>query len=88
MMPDKNTDEERRRQSERILDSVNTTSEVVGTSSLVRTANKTRDHLMGADADPDDQIEVWGKRIGRGLSIVAFVALALWLLNFLSRGTP
>ncbi|MEM5502550.1 MULTISPECIES: hypothetical protein [Ahrensia] len=85
-MANKNSDKERRRESDRILNSVNTNSEVVGTSSLVRTANKTRDHLLGADADQEDKIEVWGKRIGRGLSIVVFIALAIWLLNFLSRG--
>lgn len=86
-MSGKNTDEENMRQSKRILDSVNTSSEIVGTSSLVRTANKTRDHLMGADADQDDKIEVWGKRIGRGLSIIAFIALALWLVSYLTRGS-
>lgn len=85
-MAEKNTDEERRRESDRILDSVNTNSELLGTSSLVRTANKTRDHLMGADSDPDDKVEIWGKRIGRGLSIVFFIGLAIWLFNFLTRG--
>ena len=39
--------------------------------------------LAGKDAvGPDgtaDPIELWGRRIGRGLSLVAFVALAIYL---------
>ena len=78
-------DEERRRESERVLERVSTESEVVGTSSFVRQANKALDHLKGADGDQSDPVEVWAKRFGRGLSIVAFVLLAIWLINFLGR---
>jgi len=41
------------------------------------------DHFAGRDAVADagdtDPIEVWGRRIGRALSLVAVVALAWWL---------
>lgn len=78
-------DEERRRESERVLERVSTESEVLGTSSLVRQANKARDHLVGADGDQTDKVEVWAKRVGRGFSVVAFILLAIWLVNYLGR---
>ncbi len=28
----------------------------------------------GKDAEPADKVEIWAKRIGRGLSLIAFVA--------------
>ena len=33
------------------------------------------EHLRADDASPDDAIEKWGKRIGRGLGAVFFVFL-------------
>ena len=45
-------------------------------SSMARGAK----HFGGADGDQDDRIEVWGRRIGRGLSAVGFVVLS-WLLG-------
>ncbi len=44
--------------------------DTIGTSALARMA----EHLR-ADASPDDAIEKWGKRIGRGLGAVFFVFL-------------
>lgn len=78
-------DQKRQRESERVLERVSTESEVVGTSSFVRQANKVRDHLTGADGDQTDPVEMWAKRFGRGLSIVAFILLAVWLVNYLGR---
>jgi len=78
-------DQKRARESERVLERVSTESEVVGTSSFVRQANKARDHLAGADGDQSDPVEVWAKRFGRGLSLVAFILLAIWLVNYLGR---
>lgn len=34
--------------------------------------------------DPDDRIELWGRRIGRALSILIVVAMILWLFSVLS----
>lgn len=34
--------------------------------------------------DPDDWAEVWGRRIGRGLSAVIVIAMLIWLLNVLT----
>jgi hypothetical protein len=36
-------------------------------------------HFAGADAPAGDRIELWGRRIGRTLSALAFVALAVYL---------
>ncbi len=69
------------KESRRILDRVNIDSETIGSSSLARSAEKTRDHFLGKDADPDDPIEIWGKRIGRLLSIGIVLYLVTYLYN-------
>ena len=72
---------EEERESKRVLSRVDNDSETVGSSSFARSAEKTRDHFLGKDSDPNDPIEVWGKRIGRGLSIAITVVLVLYLYN-------
>lgn len=37
------------------------------------------DHFAGKDAPEGDSIELWGRRIGRGLSLLAFIGLSWWL---------
>ncbi len=66
---------EARRDLERIGDQ----SEVIGTSSFARAANRARDHFTGADARQDDAIEVWGRRVGRALSVIFVLFLIWWL---------
>lgn len=80
MKDQKNTDEAER-ESRRILERVDRESETVGTSSLARTVLKTRKHFMGDDKDVDDPIEVWGTRIGRGLSLLGVTILVIYLYN-------
>lgn len=70
-------------EARRVMERVRNESETVGTSSLARIAMRAQNHMSGADADPDDPIEIWGRRIGRALSLVVFVALAIWLLSYL-----
>ena len=36
-------------------------------------------HFGGADAEPSDPIEIWGRRIGRALAAVAFVGFCIYL---------
>lgn len=72
---------EEQREARRILDRVARDSESLGASTLARTALQTRDHFAGADADPDDWAEVWGRRIGRSLGLVALVVLSIWLID-------
>lgn len=70
---------------EKILERVAQESESLGTSSFARTATRVSDHMSAKDAEADDWAELWGKRIGRGLSIIAFIVLAYWLFGHLTR---
>jgi len=79
------TDAQRKRESEQVLGRVQAESETIGTSSLVRMAKKAGSHLSAGDAEGEDAAEIWGRRVGRSLSVVAFLALAIWLINWLSR---
>ena len=57
------------------------------TSALARTAQRATDHVAAKDAAADaraadgsvDRIELWGRRIGRGLSLVGLIVLAIFL---------
>ena len=76
---------ERRRDAEATLAGVVRDAEVVGTSTFARMARHTGErleaHFGAADADPDDAVEIWGRRIGRGLALIAAVALVVHLLR-------
>jgi hypothetical protein len=69
------------------LERVRRDSEIAGTSSMARLSRRMGDHFGGKDAvgaGPDgatDPAEIWGRRIGRSLSVVAFVLLSLWLAH-------
>lgn len=52
--------------------------ESFASSALARTARRASDHFAAKDAG-EDRIELWGRRIGRGLSLVGLVALAVYL---------
>jgi hypothetical protein len=58
----------------------------VASSMLTRTVSRVRNHKAGADADPEDWAELWGTRVGRLLSLAAFVALSIYLYRFLTQG--
>jgi hypothetical protein len=64
------------------LDALNRPETVFGSATMARAARRAGDHFAGADAhqdSPDDPIELWGRRIGRALSAIAFVVLAIYL---------
>jgi hypothetical protein len=75
-------DEEQRREALATLKSLGE-SDTFATSSLARTARRATDHFAGRDAvAPDgsvDSIELWGRRIGRGLSLAGVLGLAAYL---------
>jgi hypothetical protein len=71
--------EQQRQQAIKDLENAAAGSEVFGSSSFVKQAERAQAHFSGADADPDDAVEVWGRRIGRGLSLIAFFALLIYL---------
>ncbi|HUG61949.1 MAG TPA: hypothetical protein VMP03_08890 [Methylomirabilota bacterium] len=78
-------DEARRREAQRLLDRVAGEGEVIGTSTMARTAARAAErlgrHFSAADADRDggDAAEVWGTRIGRALALAFVVLLIVWL---------
>lgn len=80
-MPDPNREAESREALERVTRD----SEALGSSSLARVARRAGDHFSGRDAVGEgeggatDPIEVWGRRIGRGLSVVLALVLTWWL---------
>ncbi|BAT58434.1 hypothetical protein GJW-30_1_00959 [Variibacter gotjawalensis] len=49
--------------------------------SAMANAQKAGEHFAGRDPnDPaDDAIELWGRRIGRGLSLLGVIGLAIYL---------
>lgn len=57
------------------LERVKRDSESLLGSSMGRAA----DHFTGGDAPEGDKIELWGRRIGRSLSLVGVIVLAWWL---------
>ena len=68
------------------LERVARDTETVGGSSMARMGRRLGDHFAGRDAigagegGETDPAELWGRRIGRALSVVGFVVLAFWLL--------
>ena len=79
------TDEERAKESREALERVARDSETVGSSALARSGQRIADHFAGRDAvgsgegGGTDPAELWGRRIGRALSLLGCIALAYWL---------
>ncbi len=46
---------------------------------LHRSFGRAAGHFSAADAESSDPIELWGRRIGRTLGAVAFVAFCIYL---------
>lgn len=78
-------DEARQREAERSLRRVDMESETLGTSTLARAAGRAKGHLGGSDVDPNDPIELWGTRIGRGAGAIFAIILVLWLISHFTR---
>lgn len=71
--------------TKRALDRVHRESESFGTSSLSRVTKRVSDHFSAEDAkheagqESPDPAELWGRRIGRILSLIGVVLLIYWL---------
>lgn len=80
------TEQEREREAREALERVRRDTDSVGSSALARMGRQAQDHFGGRDAagtaadGGTDPIELWGRRIGRALSLVGVVLLGLWLL--------
>jgi hypothetical protein len=77
-------DDETVRQAKRSLDRLAEEGGLSATPVLKSAANNVRDHFTAKDADKSDRVEVWGTRIARGLAVVAFVGLVLWMIGQVS----
>jgi hypothetical protein len=79
-------DEATRRAALDDLKRVERDAETVGRSALAHTAKRAVDHFAGKDAVNEagdgttDQIELWGRRIGRTLSLIGVIVLAVYLV--------
>jgi hypothetical protein len=78
-------DDGRQRESQEALERVARDSETIGSSALARSARRVSDHFAGKDAIGNaegggtDPAELWGRRIGRALSLLGVIALTYWL---------
>ena len=82
-MPDR--DHDRDREAGEALERVTRDSESLGGSGIARAGRRLGRHFSGGDAPVEadgaaDWAEVWGRRIGRALSLVGVVVLGFWLL--------
>jgi len=76
-------DEARRREALEALDKLRRERAPLAGSGLAEAARRAGRHFAAADAvGPDgtrDPIELWGRRIGRALSLLAVIALSIYL---------
>lgn len=72
--------ERERQEALRSLEEMRHSGEVVGTSQVARQAGRARRHFAAEDADAGDWAELWGRRIGRALSLAAVIALVIYLV--------
>ena len=74
-------DKEREREAREALERVARESETIGGSSLGRIGRRIGDHFSARDAVGEtegaaDPVELWGRRVGRALSLIGVVVLA------------
>jgi hypothetical protein len=72
-------DHDREAEARDALERARRDSETLGGSGVARAGRRLGDHFAGRDADAGDWAEVWGRRIGRALSLVGVVVLAYLL---------
>jgi hypothetical protein len=71
-------DEAQRREAVETLERLRRPHDALGSSGLAATARRAAAHFSAADAP--DPIERWGRRIGRTLSLVGVIGLAIYLI--------
>jgi hypothetical protein len=75
---------DRQEEAQRALEGAARDSEALGVSSLARTARRVADDFGGRNEPRErslqtDPVEVWGRRVGRALSVPAALLLIWWL---------
>jgi len=77
---------ENEREAREALERVERDSQTLGSSAMARVGHRLQDHFAGRDAigategGGTDPVELWGRRIGRALSLLGVIVLSLWLL--------
>lgn len=79
-------DQERARESQRILDRVSREADSGTPSFVSASARRLRDQFNAVSAEQPDPVEYWATRVGRSLGLVITVALLAWLVVFVARG--
>lgn len=69
------------RQAQRDINRLGAESDTIGTSAAARMATKIESRFKASNIDPDERIEVWASRIGRGLGLIFAIGLALYLFK-------
>ena len=67
------SDDDNEAEAMRVLKRVEQESEVLGASSMRRTAEQMKNHMGAKDANQEDLAEVWGTRLGRIFSVIFFI---------------
>jgi hypothetical protein len=82
-MTDPSHPDDASRRAREVLDRAGAESETIGGSVLGRAARRAGDHFAARDAvetdGTTDPIELWGRRIGRALSLAGVIALSIYL---------
>jgi len=79
-------DQEEGREAREALERIRRDAETLGSSALARMGRQAGEHFGAKDAvgagegGGTDPIELWGRRIGRALSLIGVVILTIWLL--------
>ncbi len=81
LMAKKPSADKKQQEAKKILERVQQESETVGASSMRRTAEHITSHIKADDADENEWAELWGKRIGRTLSVIFFIVLVIYLVR-------
>jgi hypothetical protein len=64
-------------ESRRIIERAERDAQNLFTASIRRAGR----HFAAAEVDPSDKVELWGRRIGRGLSLLGVIILAYLLID-------
>lgn len=83
MNPVRDQDEARRREALANARAIGDDRTTFASSALSTAANRAADHFAARDALDEsgetDTIELWGRRIGRALSLAALIGLSIYL---------
>ena len=85
-MSDRDKETREAAEAREALERVRRDTETLGSSALARMGRQAGEHFGAKDAvgsaegGGTDPIELWGRRIGRALSLIGVVILTIWLL--------